>query len=300
MRRPPVPGRAEANTAMAARIDAIVEELLANLGGRTKADLVTDFAYALPIRVIAELLDVPEDDRERFQRLSHQIARGMDRFYGTDDAATGLREMGAYFLELVTERAGTSGEDLVRRLLDAEHEGDRLSTLEVVAMCTGLVFGGHETTVNLIANGMLALLRHPAELERLRADPTLAVTAVEELLRWDSPPQFISRVVRADCELRGKAMRAGDTVLVGIGPANHDPDAFARPGVLDVTRTPNPHVGFGLGTHFCPGAQLSRMETRAAIPGLLTRFPRIRLDAEPAWRRTIILRGLERLPVRLG
>ncbi len=286
--------------AMATRIEEITEELLSGLSDRTGFDLVADFAYRLPIRVIAELMDVPERDREQFQRLSHDIARGMDRFYGADDAANAFRALGAYFLELVGERTGTEGDDLVRRLIRAEHQRDRLSPLEVVAMCTGLVFAGHETTANLIANGMLALLRHPGELERLRADPSVTAPAVEELLRYDSPPQFISRVVLCDSELRGKQLRAGDTMLLGLGAANRDPAVFARPDVLDVVRTPNPHVGFGLGTHFCPGAQLSRLETRAAIPALLARFPELRLDGEPRWRRTIILRGLERMPLRLA
>jgi len=286
--------------AIAPRIDAIIDELTAALVDRGEADLVADFAYALPIRVIADLLDVPEAERARFQELSRTIARGMDRFYTGDDASIGLREIGAYFVGLVAERSDTPGDDLVRRLLRAEHEGDRLASLEVVATCAALVFGGHETTVNLIANGMLALLRHPAEIERLRTDPSLAVAAVEEFLRYDSPPQFISRVVAEPCELRGKALRPGDSVLLGIGPANRDPAVFAEPDRLDVARAPNPHVGFGLGTHFCPGAQLSRMEARAAIPALLTRFPRLSLAGEPVWRRTIILRGLERLPVRLG
>jgi len=286
--------------AIAPRIDAIVEELVADLAGRIEADLVADFAYALPIRVIAELLDVPEAERGRFQELSRTIARGMDRFYAGDDASSGLREIGAYFVSLIAERTDTPGDDLVRRLLRAEHEGDRLATLEVVAMCAALVFGGHETTVNLIANGVLALLRHPAELERLSADPSLAVAAVEELLRYDSPPQFVSRVVAEPWELRGRALRPGDSVLIGIGPANRDPGVFAEPDRLDLARAPNPHVGFGLGTHFCPGAQLSRMEARVAIPALLARFPRLSLAGEPVWRRTIVLRGLERLPVRLG
>lgn len=286
--------------ALAPRIDAIVDELLSALAGRAAADLVADFAYALPIRVIAELLDVPETERARFQDLSRTIARGMDRFYGGDDVGSGLREIGAFFLDIVTQRAETPGDDLMRGLLRAEHHGERLAPLEVVALCTALVFGGHETTANLIANGMLALLRHPAELERLRADPALAVPAVEELVRWDTPPQFVSRVVREDCELRGKALRAGDSVLLGIGPANRDPAAFAGPDRLDVARAPNPHLGFGLGTHFCPGAQLARLEARAAIPALLARFPNLALAGEPERRRTLILRGLERLPVRLG
>jgi cytochrome P450 len=286
--------------AIGPRIDAIVEELAAGLAGRPEVDLVADFAYPLPIRVIAELLDVPEAERVRFQGLSHTIARGMDRFYGRADVSDGLREIGAYFLGLVTERTSTPGNDLVRRLIHAEHQGDRLSSLEVVAMCTALVFGGHETTVNLIANGMLALLEHPDQLERLRADPSLAATAVEELLRYDSPPQFVSRVITEPCEIRGKSLRPGETVLVGLGAANRDPGAFDEPDRLDLARTPNPHVGFGLGTHFCPGAQLSRMEARAAIPALLARLPRLTLRGEPARRQTVILRGLEHLPVRVG
>jgi hypothetical protein len=285
--------------AIAPRLDAIVDELVRDLATRPEPDLVTDFAYPLPIRVIAELLDVPAAERARFQELSRTIARGMDRFYGADDVSTGLREIGAYFLGLVSARANTPGDDLVRRLISAEHQGDRLAPLEVVAMCTALVFGGHETTVNLIANGVLALLRHPAQLERLRADPSLGASAVEELVRYDSPPQFVSRVVVESSEVRGRTLRAGDSVLLGIGPANRDPEVFADPDRLDLTRAPNPHLGFGLGTHVCPGAQLSRMETRAAIPALLAHFPRLRLGGEAECRRTIVLRGLERLPVRL-
>jgi cytochrome P450 len=285
--------------AIGARVDAIVEDLLEGLAGRAQADLVGDFAYALPIRVIAELLEIPEAERARFQQLSRTIARGMDRFYGGDEVTTGLREIGAFFLDLVAERRDGTGEDLVRRLLRCEHLGERLSELEVVAMCTALVFGGHETTVNLIANGMLALLRNPGELERLRADPALVTTAVEELLRYDSPPQFVSRVVGRTLELRGKTLQPGDSVLLGIGPANRDPAVFSDPDRLDVARAPNPHVAFGLGTHFCPGAQLSRIEARTAIAALAGRFPRLRLGGEPLWRRTVVLRGLERLPVRL-
>jgi cytochrome P450 len=285
--------------AIAPRVDAIVDDLIARLGRHTEVDLVADFAYALSIRVIAELLDIPEVERVRFQHLSRTIAHGMDRFYGGDDVSSGLRDIGAYFLGLVTERAGTPGDDLVRALVRAEHHDDRLAPLEAAAMCSALVFGGHETTANLIANGLLALLRHPADLERLRADASLAVPAVEELLRYDTPPQFVSRVIGESCELRGKILRPGDSVLLGIAPANRDPAVFADPDQLDLTRTPNPHVAFGLGTHFCPGAQLARIEARAAIPALLAQFPGLALGGEPEWRRTLILRGLERLSVRL-
>jgi cytochrome P450 len=295
------------------RVDELVRSLLDRIGEAVErvvdrsqlageVDLIRDFAYPLPINVIAELLDVPGAERERFAGLSHDIARGMDRFYSGDGGASAaLREIGAYFYQLLQERRATPGDDLVRRLLGAEHHGDRLSELEVVAMCTGLVFGGHETTVNLLGNGMLALLRHPEQLEALRSDPGLIDGAVEELLRYDSPAQLISRTALVDFDLRGKRIAAGDAVLAALGAANHDPAAFAEPDRLDVRRAPNPHLAFGLGTHFCPGAQLSRIEARAAIPALLRRFPAIRLaDAPPVWRRTAVLRGLERLPLRLA
>jgi cytochrome P450 len=201
---------------------------------------------------------------------------------------------------MVQARARTSGDDLVHRLLRADYHGDRLTAMEAVAMCTALVFGGHETTVNLLGNGMLALLRHAEQLERLRAAPALIDSAVEELLRFDSPAQFISRTAVADFELRGKIIKRGESVLAGLGAANRDPAVFSEPDRLDIARTPNPHVAFGLGTHFCPGAQLSRIEARAAIPALLRRFPKMRLGtAPPVWRPTAVLRGLEHLPVRL-
>jgi cytochrome P450 len=282
------------------RIADAVERAVARAPLAGEVDLIADFAHPLPIQVIAELLGVPERDRERFQEASRAVARGMDRFYSGSEASGGLRAIGAYFHELVEERRGTPGDDLVRRLLGAAHQGDALTDLEVVAMCTALVFGGHETTVNLIGNGMLALLRRPDELARWREDRALTPTAVEELLRWDSPAQLVSRTATADFELRGARIARGDALLAAVGAANRDPDAFADPDRLDVGRTPNPHLAFGLGTHACPGAQLTRIEARAAIPALLARFPSIRLGgAAPVRRRTAVLRGLERLPVRL-
>jgi cytochrome P450 len=282
------------------RVAAAVDQFVRNVEPAGEIDLIREFAYPLPINVIAELLDVPAGDRGQFQASSHAVARGMDRFFAGGDASRGLHEIGAYFLQLVRQRQGEPGDDLIRRLSAAEHHGDRLSELEVVAMCTALVFGGHETTVNLIGNGMLALLRSPDQLERLRTEPSLIDSAVEELLRFDSPAQLISRTAVANFELRGKSIRAGDSLLAGLGAANRDPGIFYEPDRLDLGRSPNPHLAFGLGTHFCPGAQLSRMEARAAIPALLRRFPRIRLgNSPPAWRATAVLRGLESLPVRV-
>jgi hypothetical protein len=297
--------------AVGPRVDALIAALLERIGAAAaraveraelagEVDLISDLAYPLPITIIADLFDIPAPDREHFQAWSHAIARGMDRFYSGGAAAEGLRTLGAYFVQLLGERQTTGGDDLMRDLCAAEHRGDRLSELEVVAMCTALVFGGHETTVNLIGNGLLALLRDREALEALRTEPALIAPAVEELLRFDSPAQFISRTARVDFDWRGRTIRAGDAVLGGLGAANRDPAAFTAPDCLDLRRAPNPHVAFGLGTHFCPGAQLSRIEARAAIAALLRRFPRLRLgDRPPVHRKTAVLRGLERLPVRV-
>ncbi len=293
-------------------VDELIESLLPRLGSATEAaverarlgddvDLVAEFAYPLPINVIAELLDVAAGDRAQFQEWSSAVARGMDRFYSGGEATTGLRDIGVYFYQMVLERRATTGDDLVHRLLGARYDGDKLSDFEVVAMCTALVFGGHETTANLIANGMLALLREPQQLEWLRRHPDAIDIAIEELLRFDSPAQLVSRTAVADFEIRGCHISAGEAVLAAIGAANRDPAIFADPDRLDLGRDPNPHLAFGLGTHFCPGAQLSRIEARAAIGALLRRFPRLRLGSAPAVRRrTAVLRGLEHLPVRLA
>lgn len=282
------------------RVGAAVTRAVEGARLQGEVDLIEELAYPLPINVIAELFGVPEEDRPRLQDLSHAVARGMDRFYSGDDVSRGLSEMGGYFASIVAERRGTRGDDLVHRLLAVRHDGDAFTEVEVIAMCSGLVFAGHETTVNLIGNGVLALLRHPEELERLRAMPAIAERAVEELLRFDSPAQMISRTAITDFAIRGRRVAAGESVLAAVGAANRDPAVFEQADRLRLDREPNPHLAFGLGTHFCPGAQLSRVEARAAIPALLQRFPGLRLgDAPPVRRKTAVLRGLEHLPVRL-
>jgi cytochrome P450 len=282
--------------ALAEAVTRVVED--SELAGTV--DLIDAFAYPLPIRVICDLFDVPEDDRAQFQTWSHAVARGMDRFYSSDEAGRGLQEFHTYFTDMVRRRRGSRGDDLVHRLLAGEHQGEGLTEDEVIVLCTSLVFGGHETTVNLIGNGMLALLERPDALERVRADAALTEHAVEELLRFDSPVQLLARTARQDLVVRGQRIAAGESVLAGIGAANRDPEVFAEPDLLDVGREPNPDLTFGLGTHVCPGAQLSRVEARAALPALLRRFPRIRFGATPPVRRpTGVLRGLAHLPVRL-
>jgi cytochrome P450 len=202
---------------------------------------------------------------------------------------------------LVEERRARPGGDLMSQFLEPNESGDRLTTDEAIGLSTSLLFAGHETTVNLIGNGVLALLRNPGELERVRDDARVSVTAIEELLRYDSPAQLIGRAALDDVELDGAAIKKGDAVALLLGSANHDEEKFPDPDQLDVARKPNPHLAFGLGHHFCAGANLSRLEGRAAIPALLRRFPNMRLGSTPPkWRQTAVLRGLESFPVFVG
>jgi cytochrome P450 len=296
-----------------ARLDALVETLLgkveesvegfldhglADARQRGEIDLIHDFAYPLPITVIADMFDIPEAHRERFQRMSHDIARGMDHFYSRSSGSSTYGELSSYFAGLVEERRARPGDDLMSQFLEPNEAGERLTTQEAIGLSTSLLFAGHETTVNLIGNGVLALLRNRSELERLRDDDRVGVTGVEELLRYDSPAQLIGRAALDDVELDGARVKKGDAVALLLGSANHDQDKFPDPDRLDVARKPNPHLAFGLGHHFCAGANLSRIEGRAAIPALLRRFPKLRpAPAPPRWRQTAVLRGLESLPV---
>jgi cytochrome P450 len=271
----------------------MVDKLLSAIDP-TRFDLIADFAYPLPITVIAELFGVPEADRSQFSAWSRQMAEGMDRFYSK---GFGANDMGAYVGALVAERRRRPGDDLISRMLEAEGD-DALNEMEVTSLCTLLVFAGHETTTNLIGNGTLALLRAPDQLDALRtADAVGQRAAIEELLRYDSPAQIISRAVISDTVIGGTTLRAGDAVVAALGAANRDPERFDDPDHLDLSRHPNPHLAFGQGIHFCLGAALSRREALIAVPALLERFPDLTLDGPPAWRNTAVLRGLESLPV---
>ncbi|MBA3653856.1 MAG: cytochrome P450 [Actinobacteria bacterium] len=279
------------------RVATLVDEMLDALAGRDEFDLIADFAYPLPITVIADLFAVPEEDRAQFQEWSGRMARSMDHFYS--GMGGGLGEMVQYCARLAAARREHPGDDLITALLGT----GELSYEEAIGLCATLIFAGHETTTNLIGNGMLALFRSPDQLQRLRAagdEPGALRVAVEELLRYDSPAQMLARVVREETELGGKSLHVGDSLLAVIGAGNRDPAGFKDPDDLDVGRSPNPHLGFGVGLHYCVGAALSRREAQVAIPALLDRFPRIRLAGAPAFRNTIVLRGLESLPVAVA
>jgi cytochrome P450 len=290
--------------ALRTHIDAIVQGLLDKHRGKPYFDLVSGFAYPLPVLVICELLGVPPEDRGRFSVWSAAIGQGLDNLGMGDpevvrrgnEAAAGLTE---YFRGLIHARRGAAVDDILHGLVAAEEQGERLSEDELLATCVLIFFAGHETTVNLIGNGTLALLRHADELARLRSNPALLPGAVEELLRYDSPVQRSGRAVLADVELNGIVLHQGERVNVLIGAANRDPAQFNDPDRLDITRSNAvQHLSFAAGIHYCVGAPLARLEAQLALGALLRFAPELRLATDnPAWRATFVLRGLSALPV---
>jgi cytochrome P450 len=283
-------------------IRQLVEGLLDEVRDLRSMDLMARLAYPLPVMVICELLGVPDEDRDRFHDWSFALALALDIAAATpavveagNAAAAGLTD---YFRDLIRERrrAPRAGE-LLSELIAAEEQGDRLSEEELLATCVLLLFAGHETTVNLIGNGTLALLRHPDQCARLRAEPDLIQGAVEELLRYDGPVQRTGRVLSEDAELGGTTLPAGARVVVVLGSANRDPARFPDPDRLDVARADNRHLAFGGGMHYCLGAALARAEAQIALETLLRRFPKLELGGAPEWRPSALLRGLQSLPL---
>jgi pimeloyl-[acyl-carrier protein] synthase len=283
------------------RVEAIVGGLLDRVAGTGTMDVVDDLAYPLPVTVICEMFGVPEADWDRFRGWSRSLVRLLDPLVAEDAFEQALQArlaLRGYLRELIAERRAHPDDGLLSALIAAEDQGHKLSEAELVSMCMLLLVAGHETTVNLIANGTLALLRHPRARARLAADPALAGSAVEELLRYDSPVQFTSRHALADLDVGGRRVRAGETVVAVLGAANRDPAQFPDPDRLDLGRAPNRHVAFGGGIHFCLGAPLARMEAAIAIPAMLARLPGLEPGPRPPVRRdTVTLRGLASLPV---
>jgi len=290
--------------ALAPFIQRFVDDVIDTVQPWGRMDVIRDLAYPLPATVIAEMLGVPHADRDRFKQWSDDTTALAGNLPGnlSEDVlrrgAEGLRELRAYFAGIVAQRRVEPRDDLISALVKAQQEGDHLNEAELLANAVLLLNAGHETTTNLIGNGTLALLRHPDQLGRLREDPTRIPTAVEELLRYDSPVQFTSRVLKADLTLGGKQLRAGQTVLLLLGAANRDPAQFPDPDRLDVGRADNKHLAFGLGSHFCLGAPLARLEGRIVFETLLRRLPGLRLAGPaPVYRPNFNLRGLEALEV---
>jgi pimeloyl-[acyl-carrier protein] synthase len=287
--------------ALREHIQQVADGLLERLRDAGAMDLIADFAFPLPVYVISEILGVPAADRDLFRHWSLDIARGLDSpptSPSFERNAAAQVEITAYFGGLIAERRKCPRTDLVTRLIAAEEAGDRLTEFELLDLCSLLFFTGHQTTVNLIGNGMLALLRHPMELRRLHDDPDLLPGAVEELLRYDSPVQRTGRMANTGVEVGGKTIPKGAVVLAMLGAANRDPAKFPDPGRLDITRRENRHLAFGSGARFCLGALLARLEGNIAIGTLLRRLPKLALTSRTAaWRNSTEVRGLQEFPV---
>jgi cytochrome P450 len=286
------------------RVQEIVDELIDRVAGTGEMDAIADFAFPLPVTVIAEMLGLPAAEAGRCRAWTVTAGRVLDPNQTPEQLAQAIEAIGHlsdHIRQHVAERRRTPGDDLLSVLIAAEEDGERLTEDELVSTANLLFGAGHETTVNLIGNGLLALLRHPDQLAMLAGEPALVPNAVEELLRYDSPAQLIRRWAREDLELGGVQLAAGDELLLVVGAANRDPERFGDPDVADVGRTDVRHVSFGGGPHHCLGAMLARMEAQVAFATLLRRLPDIRLATDVVqWREQVVLRGLKVLPVRFG
>ena len=288
-------------SALEPRIRSLMHGFLDRVEDLSGFDLMTAVARPLPVTVIAEMLGVPAEDGARFRVWTELRARIVEPAISAAERAEAIRvadELDAYFAPIVEERRHNPRGDILSALARAEEEGDRLDARETLNMLRPLLVGGNETTVNLIGNGMLALLRCPDQLQRLRDNPSLVPAAVEELLRYDAPVQINLRRVVEDCEIDGFPVRRGDDPILLLGSANRDPEQFRDPDRLDVARNEGSHLSFGRGIHHCVGASLARLEGRIAIEVLLERFSSIGLAGPlPRFRVGIVLRGLQSLPL---
>ncbi|MBY0397183.1 MAG: cytochrome P450 [Thermoleophilia bacterium] len=287
---------------VAAISERLIDDILARHGTSGTFDLMAEFAEPLPAIVTADMLGVPEEDHPQLKDWSVSFAEMLGNFQHNPDRLGGVLQavegMTAYFGEAVARQRVEPREGLIRDLLMAELDGDRLTEGEVVANTIIVMVGGLETTTNLIGNGMLALTRHPGEMARLRGDSSLVPSAVEELLRFESPSQHTGRIVPADLTLGGKSLKKGQAVLAVMGAANRDPARFPDPDRLDLSRPDNRHLAFGWAAHFCFGAPLARLEGQVAFEALLRRFGVLEFAGGPlTWRANLGLRGLESLPL---
>jgi cytochrome P450 len=289
---------------MRPRIQEVVDQALDAIVDRGHMDLIEDFAFRLPVTIICDMLGIPEEHRETFYKGSRDGGRILDPVPMTPEeiaqANMGNAMAKMYFEQLFELRRKNPGDDLTTQLVQAEEAGDKLTNEELTANIILLFGAGHETTVNLIGNGLLALFRHPDQLALLKADPSLIGNAIEEFLRYDSSVQLTGRVALEDIEdLGGKKIPKGESVLCLLGSANRDPAVYPdSPDGLEIRRPNVKPLSFGGGIHFCLGAQLARIEAEIAISTLLRRLPSLRLDDadNPEWRPTFVLRGLKRLP----
>jgi cytochrome P450 len=279
---------------------SMVDSLAAEIAASGSADLLAHLAAPLPVEVIAELLGVPAADRPRLQPWSNAIVKMYEyslapALAAAAEAAAG--EFVSYLRSLSAARASSPGPDLISDLVSVRDGSDRLTDDELVGTAVLLLMAGHEATVNVIGNGVLALLRSGTEWSRLVATPSLVPSAVEEMIRFDAPLQLFERTAVAATTVAGYRLAPGDRIAALLGSAARDPLVFASPDRFDVGRSPNPHIGFGAGIHYCVGAPLARVEVAAALSALVTRLPGLRLAEEPERRGEFVIRGLRTLPV---
>jgi cytochrome P450 len=288
------------------RIRELSRELLDAVVERGEMDLAAEYAVPLPMRVIADLLGIPPGDLDRYKRWSDEILKlsySLFRDAGVAEAHAAFvnttEEMRAVLPDWLEERRGAPRDDLLTRLVEAEVDGERLTNDEILGFVQLLLVGGQETTANLINNAVLCLIENPDQLALLRSQPTLLPSAIEEVLRYRSPLQWVMRSPRKDVEMHGQAITAGNLVLAVVGAANHDPARFAEPDAFDITRSPNPHLAFGRGVHFCMGTPLARLEARIALTDLLERLPEFALASDAPWepRQALHVHGPARLPI---
>ncbi|HVM40354.1 MAG TPA: cytochrome P450 [Acidimicrobiia bacterium] len=293
--------------ALRPRVAEIVDDLLDEFADRARegaVDLIASVAYPLPVVVICEMLGVPAEDRDQFHQWSADATRLLDADLDDETFQRGAiagMHFHHYFSELFEERRRAPRDDMLTALLAAEEAGDRLSDAELFATTILLFVAGHETTVNLLGNGTLGLLRHPDQFQGLAADPSLARSATDELLRYDSPVQVTARAATADAEVAGQPIRKGEQVVLSLAGANRDPDRFPDPDRLDLARPDNHHVAFSHGIHHCLGAALARLEGEVFFTALTRRFPDLELATDAlSYRDHFVLRGLSALPLTLG
>ena len=292
--------------ALESEISGLVDGLLDKVERAGSFEGIADLAYPLPVAVICRLLGVPIEDEPQFSAASTLLAQGLDPFIAFTGEAQGIEErleaglwLRGYLRDLLQQRRSHPADDLMSGLIAVEESGDQLTEDEIVATCNLLLVAGHETTVNLIANAMLAMLRHPTHWTALSQNPARASVIVEETLRYDPPVQLVGRVAGADMTIGGVDVPKGDIMMLLLAAAHRDPAVSERPDEFDPDRTSIRHLAFGLGPHFCLGAPLARMEAAVALSAVTRRFPRARLAAEPVYKPHVTLRGMERLDVSL-
>jgi pimeloyl-[acyl-carrier protein] synthase len=295
---------ASAAGALRGRVEAVAEELIDRLRGQPRFDLMAGFAQPLPVRVICDLLGLPAADYASTKAWSDLLVWVLEPsapWAMKHEANRACGEMLQYLRAQVAAARSAPREDLLHQLIEAQEMHERLSEDELLANLVLLFLAGHETTTNLIGNGLLALLRHPEQLLRLREDPALVEEAIEELLRYDGPVTLLPRVAAQPIEIGAKTIKPGELLHLVMGAAHRDPAVFVEPGRLDLTRSPNPHLAFGAGLHYCVGAPLARIEAAVALRALLRAFPSLAVvDGGAKWRTLTTLRGLERLELEVG